>query len=125
MAKRIMQFRYYGEGNENNQPKQLKNDDGQLETVTLEHFQTSGRTGGRVFQDYLPFTKIGIQTLPNTKFYLNNSLDGYIIIGPTGVYELNLEGISEIGDLGFDRKSLELIRDNPNGYLIIDVIYDS
>jgi hypothetical protein len=63
--------------------------------------------------------------LPNTKFYLNNSLDGYIIVGPTGVYELNLEGISEIGDLGFDRKSLELIRDNPNGYLIIDVIYDS
>jgi hypothetical protein len=47
------------------------------------------------------------------------------MVGPTGVYELNLEGISEINDLGVDRKSLELIRDNPNGYLIIDVIYDN
>ena len=123
MAKRIMQFRY-SSNVDDIQPKNYKDDDG-IKTTTMEDFMSSGREGGKVFQNYLPFTKIGIQTLPNTRFYLNNSLDGYIMVGPTGVYELNLEGISEINDLGFDRKSLELIRDNPNGNLFIDVIYDN
>lgn len=111
MAKHIMQFRYYGDGQVDNQPK----------GVTKSQF---GQHGG-VFTKYLPFTQIGIQTLPGTRFYLNNNAEGPIIIGSTGIYELELEGISEITDLYFEKKSLELIESNPNAYLIVDVVYDS
>ena len=56
--------------------------------------------------------------------YLNNSIEP-IIVGSTGIYELELEGISKISSLKFDSKSLKLIADNPNAFLIIDVIYES
>lgn len=110
MAKYIMQFRYYGEQNPNNQPDEIKMENlGKKESI---------------FSDFLPFTQLGIQTLPGTRFYLNNNEESPIIIGSTGIYELELEGISEITDLHFDRKSLELINNNPNAYLIIDVVCD-
>lgn len=109
MAKHIMQFRYYDESNSNNQPEGLK---------------LSQLENGDVFSKYRSFTQLGIQSLPGTRFSLNDNIEGHIIIGSTGIYELELEGISEINSLKFDSKSLELIRDNPNGYLIIDVIYE-
>ena len=114
MAKRIMQFRYYGDNHSDNQPKN-----------TVKQDFISARESGRggVFHNYLPFTKLGIQTLPGTRFYLNSNPEGPIIIGSTGIYELELEGISEIDNLYFDLKSLELIESNPNAYLIIDVVY--
>lgn len=110
MAKHIMQFRYYDEGNSNNQPEGLK-----LNQLV---------NGEEVFSKYLPFTQLGIQSLPGTRFYLNKNIEGPVIIGTTGIYELELEGISKISSLKFDSKSLNLIKNNPNGYLIIDVIYE-
>jgi hypothetical protein len=60
--------------------------------------------------------------LPGTKFYLNNGLTP-IIIGPTGIYELDLEGISQITDLRFDSNSLTAVENNDSAYLIIDIVY--
>ena len=113
MAKHIMQFRYYGENNiekENNQP----------DTITKQLLNS-----GEIFSKYLPFTQLGIQTLPGTRFYLNDNIEGPIIIGSTGIYELELEGISKITNLSFDMKSLELIDSSNSAYLIIDIIYES
>lgn len=110
MAKHIMQFRYYGENHNNNQP---------------ENLELSQLVNGAVFSKYLPFTQLGIQSLPGTRFYLNDSVEGPVIIGSTGIYELELENISKITSLKFDSKSLDLINNNVNGYLIIDVIYES
>ncbi len=110
MAKHIMQFRYYDENHSNNQPENLK---------------LSQLVNGEVFSKYLPFTQLGIQSLPGTRFYLNDNIEGPVILGTTGIYELELEGISKISSLKFDSKSLNLIKNNPNGYLIIDVIYES
>lgn len=110
MAKHIMQFRYYGENHSNNQP----------ENVTFDELNK-----GTVFAKYLPFTQLGIQSLPGTRFYLNDNIEGPVILGSTGIYELELEGISKISSLKFDSKSLKLIADNPNAFLIIDVIYES
>jgi hypothetical protein len=59
--------------------------------------------------------------LPGTKFYLNNGTTP-IIIGSTGIYELDLEGLSEITALSFDGTSIETINSNNNAYLLIDVI---
>jgi hypothetical protein len=71
----------------------------------------------------MPISQLGIQSLPGTKFYLNNSNDP-IIIGHTGIYELNLEGMAEITALAFDSKSIEAINGNYNSFLIVDIIYE-
>lgn len=111
MAKHIMQFRYYNdEQGNNNQPEDLN---------------AESLNKGTVFAKYLPFTQLGIQALPGTRFFLNDNIEGPVIIGSTGIYELELEGISKISSLKFDSKSLKLIADNPNAFLIIDVIYES
>lgn len=106
MAKQIMQFRYYAEGSSKNQPR------------TINKAKLSS---GSVFSNYFPITQLGIQALPGTKFYLNNSTTP-IIIGSTGIYELDLEGLSEITSLAFEALSVESINKNNNAYLIIDVI---
>ena len=106
MAKQIMQFRYYAEGNNKNQPKNITK---------------SKLSSGSIFSNYYPITQLGIQALPGTKFYLNNSTTP-IIIGSTGIYELDLEGLSEINNLAFDASSIEAINKNNNAYLIIDII---
>ena len=54
---------------------------------------------------------------------LNGGLDP-IIIGSTGIYELDLSGEIEISKLEFDYESLERINKMANGYLIVDIIYE-
>lgn len=111
MAKQVMQFRYYGTDND----KASKN---YPSSVTLD-----GLKNGTTFEGYFPIIQLGIQSLPGTHFYLNNS-NTSVIIGSTGIYELDLEGYTEINDLRFDLQSLTNISDNPNAYLIIDIISD-
>ena len=111
MAKHIMQFRYYNdEQGNNNQPEDLN---------------AESLNKGTIFAKYLPFTQLGIQALPGTRFFLNDNIEGPVIVGSTGIYELDLEGISKINSLYFESTSLKLIADNPNAFLIIDAIYES
>lgn len=116
MAKKIKQFRYYNDGVENvtNNAPSLVNGQQTIHT----HFQD-----GSVFAGYYPIVQLGIQTIPGTKFFLNDSLDP-IIVDSTGIYELNLNSATEIQDLKFDAKSLRFINDNDSAYLIVDIIYD-
>jgi hypothetical protein len=79
---------------------------------------------GGAFTEYLPFTQLGIQTLPGTRFYLNNNEIGPVIIGSTGIYELDLNGLSKITALSFDQKSVQAVSSNNNAFLIIDIIYE-
>lgn len=111
MAKRIMQFRYYDETNGNNQPS----------GINIDNLSSSTNS---IFDGYKSITQLGIQALPGTRFFLNNNTDGPIVIGSTGIYELELEGISSIEALRFERASLNSIRDNPNVGLIIDIVYE-
>ena len=107
MAKKIMQFRYYGDKQPGkNQPS----------GATLANY-----VKGSVFNGYTPIVQLGIQALPGTKFYLNNSLTP-IVIGSTGIYELDLDGVSEITDLRFEYNSMNAINLNSNAYLIVDTI---
>ena len=76
MAKHIMQFRYYGDNHIDNQPRGI---------IKEQLTQNGG-----IFTKYLPFTQLGIQTLPGSRFYLNNA-ESPIIVGSTGIYELELE----------------------------------
>ena len=55
--------------------------------------------------------------------YLNGSEDP-IIIGATGIYELDMADGIEISSLQINNASLSQISDSADGYIIIDVLYD-
>lgn len=117
MAKKIKQYRYYDESNALNAPtKKVNSNDASL----LEEF-----ANGSVFKadNIFPITQLGIQALPGTEFYLNGSIEP-IIIGSTGIYDLDLKEGAYISWLSFNAKSLQRIRDNGSAYLIVDVLYE-
>lgn len=110
MAKQIKQIRYYGESNPNNNPQGAS-----LFTELVT---------GKAFSNYVPMLQLGIQALPGTRFFLNGNTSSPIIIGGTGIYELDLNG-SEITDLKFASTSLNAIKNNNNAHLIVDIVYDN
>ena len=114
MAKYLKQFRYYGENSNLNSP--------------LGSINKKNLTSGSVFfnsGNLISIASLGIQTLPGVKFYLNDSVDS-IIVGSTGIYELNLADSYEVTSLRFDSESLSLIGDSSNSaYLIIDIVYNT
>lgn len=110
MANVVKQFRFYSDSDSSkNQPI------GALKASFVS---------GAVFENYFPILQLGVQSLPGTKFYLNNAVDP-IIIGRTGIYELDLDGETEISNMRFDVTSMNNISDNTNAYLIVDIIFDN
>lgn len=114
MSKHIKQFRFFNNTSAKNYPL----------TGTIPISQNSLYRGD-VFNGYTPIIKLGIQSLPGTTFYINDPIkENPIVIGYTGIYELDLEGIADISTLSFNSESLKRINDVPQGYLIIDIVYD-
>ena len=117
MGKVLKQFRYYGDVDPNglNYPYE----------INKENLQT-----GEIFFNSptlmtATIASLGIQTIPGVKFYLNDAVDS-IIIGSSGVYELNLTDNYEISALRFEGKSLDLIGSySGDAYLIIDIVYNT
>ena len=109
MARKIGQIRYFGEKNKQNYPT----------TISATRLRQ-----GTAFSSVYPIVQLGVQTLPGTKFYVNNHSTP-VIVGATGIYELDVEGLSNITDIQFDDKSLTLINENQNAYIIIDYIYET
>lgn len=104
---RIAQLRYYSDGNENNYPYS-----------SYEQFCTETS-----FKNYRPIHQFGVQTLPGTKLYLNQSQNP-IIIGATGIFEIDCNNTTAtLNSFRFEQSSMETIRDLSNGYLIIDLVY--
>ena len=111
MKKQIKQFRYYGDNHVKNQPA----------TISAENIAS-----GSIFFEgnLISITQLGIQTIPGVMVYINSPVEP-VIIGSTGIYELNLENMSEISTLSFDPDSFKLIKDASNSaYLVIDAIYN-
>ena len=68
--------------------------------------------------------KIGIQTIPGIRFFVDENSEYPIIIGMSGIFELDLtQSTATINHLRFDVDSLDIIENNPGGYLIIDLLY--
>lgn len=117
MAAIPRQFRFYGINSEQNYDG-YKNENGNISYNAL--------VNGDLFQlePAKPACQIGIQTLPGTKFYLNQG-NNPIIVGITGIYELNTENIGiNITSLRFDGQSIRNISAENGAYLIIDIIYN-
>ena len=122
MARAIHQFRFYhdAENEERNEPSGAEYTAAGGMTAFSTGSLFDGTKGGK---KYVPILQLGIQSIPGTYFYLNGGLDP-IIIGATGIYELDLSGEIEISKLEFDYESLERINKMANGYLIVDIIYE-
>lgn len=108
MAKKVAQIRYYGDESNQNYPSGLN--------------KKSLRKGS-TFYNYKPIKQLGIQTMPGVKFYLNGSIEP-VIVGSTGIYELNVENLANITSLSFDYTSLSMIENSETAYLIIDLLYE-
>lgn len=110
MAYKVKQFRYYGEGHENNWPK----------NISINNLAT-----GSIFRDYTPIVQLGVQYEKGKpiKFFINGSTNS-IMSHPYGLYELDMTGRSQILDLKFDlydsKNNLLVNQDNP---LIVDIVY--
>ena len=129
MAKYISQLRYYGEGSERNYPQDLSAND---------------LLYGRAFVNRTPIIQLGIQTSPTIEyrnnqgervtihpsFYINGGT-GSIQIGKTGIYEVDLTGLSVIEELTFSKDFIDAINEyntqnaGEGAHLMIDIIYES
>lgn len=107
----IKQYRYYKDGSKLNQPQRLT---------------AAELVSGRYFANQT-IASLGIQTIPGIKFRLNNSPEDSIIIGPSGIYELNILDNYEINGLNFFEDNLKALIDNSgsSAYLIIDVVQNA
>lgn len=119
---KIKQFRYYSEPIEatnisKNYPKYISIN-GENVLLNASHF-----ISGEVFKIYTPMIQLGIQSLPGTEIYINGSEEP-IIIGLTGIYELDLALNTKITQLRFSNNSMESIKNNNNAYLIVDCVYE-
>lgn len=66
--------------------------------------------------------QIGIQALPGTRFKLSTGPD-WVVIGTTGIYELDLTGRATITSLAFDAASIDVIKNNSGLSLLVDIVY--
>lgn len=123
-TRRVTQLRFFGDSN-----SYLNSAD---ENVVYYHQMDSNQpntlsandlSSGDAFAEYPNIVQLGIQALPGTKFNLNANLEP-IIIGTSGMYELDLINSSAIiHNLTFEKDSLDQIDKNPDGYLIVDIVY--
>lgn len=111
MAKVVKQFRFYSNNNSKNFPTGYTYND---------------YVSGQVFIDAecFPILQLGVQALPGTKFYLNDGVSP-IIIGATGIYELDIDGLAEISKITFDVDSMQIINNSTQFGLIVDLVYNN
>lgn len=109
----IKQYRYYGYNSNENQ-----------QNITLEELKNDVLKKDNI-QNVI---KLGIQTMPGIKFYLNSeinkSAEESIIINNTGIFDLEIPYDTMISSLRFD-ESVDQIKTTNNSnykYLIIDIV---
>lgn len=118
MANKIKQFRYYNDKEAGNA------------SISRNYPYTANKAGfisGSVFEEEncFPVLQLGIQALPGTRVLLNKATDqNYIIIGQTGIFELDLDNQTEITSIQFDSESMANIENTTSAVLIVDIIYD-
>lgn len=107
MAQQFKQFVYCGPGSSYN-------------TAGLT---ASALIDGSAFNGYTPITQLGIQAPPGTKFNLNYSTLP-IIVGFTGIFQIDLSTGGNIEAIKFYSDSINKIAENSSSILIVDLIYE-
>lgn len=91
-------------------------ENGIIKSINFEDMPTSG------------IKRIGIQTIPGVEFSINDSPLSNIIIGPSGIFELDVEASGSIvGKIDLIENTLlrYFEGDSSTAYLIMDVIYET
>ncbi len=124
MSKKIAQFRFFGDANSNFNSRDKDAIYHQMDDNQPSSLTSNDLIQGSAFNDYTPIIQLGVQALPGTKLNLNTNLDP-IILGSSGMYELDLvDSSAKLTSLTFDQESIEMINRNPDGYLIVDIVYE-
>lgn len=102
----IRQYRYYGDGHASNYPPGL----------TKKQL-----TDDNIFSGLGSISQLGIQGRPGTVIYLNGQTFP-IVLGETGIYEIDLQNYGQIYSIQFGTAELENYALNKDR-LLIDFIY--
>lgn len=105
--KLIRQFRYYGDNDSRNYPEGLSMD--QL-------------VYNNIFGGLSSITQLGIQGRPGTMMFLNGQ-EYPIVIGETGIFEIDLQNYGQIFSIRFTAESLDDYQEFDDR-LLIDIIYE-
>lgn len=123
-TKKITQLRFFGDSNGYLNTSDRSVIYHQMDENQPNSLSSLDLSSGDAFVDFTPIVQLGIQALPGTKFNLNANLDP-IVIGVSGMYELDLTNSSAVlTSLTFEKDSLDQIDKNPDGYLIVDIVYE-
>lgn len=115
MGKILKQFRYYGENNPKNYPKSTTgSSQDEISAESLENGSIFGTNS---------ILRLGVQGLPGTKFYLNNSLQP-MILDASGIFSLEIKNGARINTIHFSKDSVSQIDNIKNDfvYLIVDIL---
>lgn len=108
----MKQFRYYGENSSNNYPNGLVAED---------------LYSDNIFSGLGSITQLGIQGRPGTIIFLNGQ-EYPIILGETGIYEIDLQDRGQIYSIQFEKSQLIDKAIYPGSLdsnrLLIDIIYE-
>lgn len=115
MAKMVKQLRYFGKGGNSNLSSNIFVSETKDDKVIYPN----------IIQNFAPVVQLGIQTIPGVSFTIGNSDPNVITIGPTGVFQLDVDGFSEITQLRLAGGAELFMNNNPIGFLIIDFVYDA
>ena len=110
--KQIKQFIYYGPDDSNNTPQ-----DSEFSNPWIYN----------LFSKYRQISHLGIQGEPGVHFCINGSEDeDAIMIGNTGIYEIDLDGVGYISSLRFLEYDLKKFypESSEERRLIVDFIYE-
>ena len=91
-------------------------ENGDIKSIDFRDMPTSG------------IKRIGIQTIPGVEFSINDSPSSNIVIGPSGIFELDVEASGSIvGKIDLIENTLlrYFEGDSSTAYLIMDVIYET
>lgn len=93
---------------------------------SYKNFPTNLSADSLISGDFLPRNKtisqLGIRSIPGTKIYLNGGKIP-LVIGFTGLFEIDLTAGGAISDIKVDEASIKEISKNDSAYLIIDVAF--
>lgn len=126
---KLAQFRYYGENNPYNFPQDILQENGNDILCPTRN----------MLWKYKRIIKITVTTLPGIFLQVqsNNQASGYLtyIVGATGILNLDITNFPNnknnkpptlnIRGIAIEPTSVEILKNNPDSYFILTIIYDN
>lgn len=126
----IAQYKGHFEGNEWKMDN--KADTGETEGLFIsptgkdQTLHVGNAAGATEATKAITIYQFGVQTLPGVKMVINDNATefGHVIVGQTGIFELNLSDATPILSVQFPRLNTYLTQASPDmNYILIDLVY--